>query len=176
MNRTLAALLALGLLLTACGEDNSVGNKDAFEFDQSQAEALGGSSTTTTEAGSGPKDPAQEATTTTAAQSSATTAPQQQTTTTVAPEKQEVSIEVLIQDDSSGQAFKERIVAVPVGGKVRFKNVSSAARSVISDNGAFDSGTIAPGAVWIWTANAPGTYNYTDGTRPYAVGTVDVVQ
>ena len=176
MNRILFALLTLALLLAACGEDNAVGNKDAFEFDQSQAEALGGSTTTVAETDAASDDTVPEATTTTAAQAAATTAPPQQTTTTLPPEQQEVSIEVLIQEDSTGQAFKERIVAVPVGGKVRFRNTTGSNRSVVADNGAFDSGPIAPGAVWIWSANAPGTYNYTDGTRPYAVGTVDVVQ
>ena len=175
MNRTLVALASLALLLVAgCGEDTSVGKESTFEFDQTQAEALGGSTTTTTDAAD---DTVPEATTTTEAQQSATTAPrQQQTTTTLPPEKQQVSIEVLIQEDSTGQAFKERVVAVPVGGTVRFRNTTSAPRSVVADNGAFDSGPIAPGDVWIWTAQAPGTYNYTDGTRPYAVGTVDVVQ
>ena len=170
MNRILVALAPL-LLLAACGEDTSVGDESTFEFDQSQAEALGGSTTTTTEAAA---DTVPEATTTTAAATATTAPPQQQATTTLPPEKQEVSIEVLIQEDSTGQAFKERVVAIPVGGKVRFRNTTSSPRSVVADNGAFDSGDIAPGAVWIWTATAAGTYNYTDGTRPYAVGTVDV--
>lgn len=173
MNRILIALTSLALLLAACGEDNSVGNDATFEFDQQQAEALGGSTTTTA---APTEDTVPEATTTTVDGATNTTVAQQQATTTLPPEQQEVSIEVLIQEDSSGQAFKERIVAVPVGGKVRFVNATSVPRSVVADNGAFDSGPIAPGAVWIWTANAPGTYNYTDGTRPYAVGTVDVVQ
>lgn len=171
MNRILTTLAAIALLLAACGEDNSVGDAAAFEFDQQQAEALGGSTTTTEVV----EDTVPDVTSTTAAQQTATTAAPQ-TTTTLPPEQQEVSIEVLIQEDSTGQAFKERIVAVPVGGKVRFRNTTSVARSVVADNGAFNSGDIAPGAVWIWTANAPGQYNYTDGTRPYAVGTVDVVQ
>lgn len=172
MNRILIALATLALLLAACGEDTAVGNDATFEFDQEQADALGGS-TTTTAAPTG--DTVPEATTTTVA-GATTTAPPQEVTTTLPPEQQEVSIEVLIQEDATGQAFKERIVAVPVGGKVRFVNRTSAPRSVVADNGAFDSGLIAPGAVWIWIADAPGTYNYTDGTRPYAVGTVDVVQ
>lgn len=168
MTRLISLLLAAAVALTACGSDDSVGDEAVFEFDQQESEALGGSTTTTT----GPDDTVPDVSTT----AGNTTTTVAQTTTTLPPEQQEVSIEVLIQEDSSGQAFKDRIVAIRVGGKVRFKNTTSIDRSVIADNGAFDSGPIAPGAVWIWTAEQPGTYNYTDGTRPYAVGTIDVVQ
>ena len=168
MTRPLALLFALSLVLAACGEDNSVGGGDVFEFDQQQAEALGGSTTTTT----APDEATiPDQTTTTVAQTTTTVA---QTTTTVPPEQQQVSVEVLIQEDSTGQAFAPRIVAIPVGGKVRFVNHTSMARSVVADNGAFNSGDIPPGGVWIFEATSPGQYNYTDGTRPYAVGTVDV--
>jgi len=46
---------------------------------------------------------------------------------------------------------------------------------VVSDTGAFDSGPIAPGATWNYTANTVGTYHYHDGTRPYAVAYFEVV-
>lgn len=169
MTRPLTLLLALALLLAACGEDNSVGGGEVFEFDQQQAEALGGSTTTT----AAPENTVPDQSTTTVAADQTTTTVQQ-TTTTLPPEEQQVSVEVLIQEDATGQAFAPRIVAIPVGGKVRFVNTTSVARSVVADNGAFDSGNIAPGGVWIFEATSPGQYNYTDGTRPYAVGTVDV--
>jgi hypothetical protein len=44
----------------------------------------------------------------------------------------------------------------------------------VSDAGVFDSGPIAPGATWDWVAQGAGDYNYSDGTRPYAVGTIQV--
>lgn len=169
MTRPLTTLFAFLLILAACGEDNSVGGGEVFEFDQQQAEALGGSTTTTSEVAGTVPD---QTSTTLAASQSTTTV--QQTTTTLPPEEQEVSVEVLIQEDATGQAFSPRIVAIPVGGKVRFVNHTSMARSVVADNGAFHSGDIPPGGVWIFEATSPGQFNYTDGTRPYAVGTVDV--
>lgn len=176
MNRRTISCLALASVLTlaACGEDNAVGDDSTFDFDQETAEQLGGSTTTTTVAGQEIPDQ----TTTTAAQQAAgaTTTTVAQTTTTVAPEKQEVSVEITIRDDGQGQPFDPRIVAVPVGGKVRFVNRGTKPYTVRADNGAFDSGPIAPGAVWIWDANAAGQFNYTDAGRPYAVGTIDVVQ
>lgn len=171
MNRIAAALLLAASLLSACGEDTSVGGGEVFEFDQEQVDALGGSSTTVAAEEAAPV----ETTTTVAAEAvEQTTTTVTQTTTTLAPEQQEVSVEVLIQEDSTGQAFAPRIVAIPVGGRVRFVNNTAAVRSVVADNGAFSSGDIPPGGVWIFDATSPGQFNYTDGTRPYAVGTVDV--
>jgi hypothetical protein len=43
-------------------------------------------------------------------------------------------------------------------------------RSVEDSAGAFRSPTIPPGGSWDYKANTAGTYNYSDGTRPYAVG------
>ena len=169
MTRVLTIIVCACLDLAACGEDRYVGYDEVFEFDQQQAEALGGSTTTTVVEGA-----AGETTTTVAGGPQTTTTAAPQVTTTAPPAQQQVSVEVLIQEDSTGQAFAPRVVAVPVGGKVRFVNRTSAARSVVSDNGAFDSGSIPPGGVWIFDAGSRGQFNYTDGTRPYAVGTVDV--
>jgi plastocyanin len=168
--RALAAALTLLVGLTACGGGDEVGDEALFEFDQDQAERLGGTSTT---AG---KDAAAQ-TTTTAVQQTTTTA--RQVATTLAPEKQAVSVEVKICDDDQGCAnqYDPRIVDVPVGGKVRFVNAGSKPYAVESTSGAFQpSGPIAPGKAWVYSATQPGSFDYTGGAgRPYAVGTIRVI-
>ena len=167
MNRTarlLAALLAVASLVAACGGDESVGDDAAFAFDQDQAEAFGASTTApTTSVPGGPTDTVVAPPTT-----AAPAAP----TTTVPPAQQQVSVEVKILDGSP--YFVENYVVIPVGGKIRFVNTGTATYSVVSDVGAFDSGPIAPGAVWIYDANTPGQFNYSDGSRPFAVGPFQV--
>jgi hypothetical protein len=58
---------------------------------------------------------------------------------------------------------------------VRFQNNDTVARSVVSNDNKFRSPSIPPGGSWVLTLPTPGTYNYQDGTRPYAVGSIRVV-
>lgn len=171
IRRLVPLVFCFALVAAACGDSNEVGNNDNFQFDDAQAEALGGSSTTsTTEAVATIPD---QTTTTVAGQTTTTAA---QTTTTLAPEQQEVSVEVEIRDDGQDGkvAFTPNEVVVPVNGKVRFLNIGTVARTITDNGGAFQSPPIEPGGVWIWTPTAPGRYNYTDDTRPYAGGAVVV--
>lgn len=165
----LAWIVALGL--AACGGEESVGDESVLQFDQDDSAAFGATTTAPTEttlltATTVPPGVEAEVTTT-------TTAAAQEATTTLPPEQQEVSVEVRILDNSP--YFDPSRSAVPVGGKIRFVNAGNATFNIVSDTGAFDSGPIAPGAVWIFDANTPGTFNYSDGTRPYAVGSFQVV-
>lgn len=162
--RPAALALVVVLAMTACGGDESVGDASVLEFDQDDAEAFGATTTTPTTA-------APLTTTTTAPQEAAAV---EQTTTTLPPEEQAVSIEVQILDTSP--YFDPSVAAVPVGATIRFKNAGTGTYSVVSDTGRFDSGPLAPGEVWIYTADAPGRYNYSDGGRPFAVGQFEVVQ
>lgn len=168
--RPIALLCLVALGLAACGGDESVGDESVLQFDQDDSAAFGATTTAPTEttlltATTVPPGVEAEVTTTTAAV--------QETTTTLPPEQQEVSVEVKILDNSP--YFDPSRSAVPVGGKIRFVNAGSATFNIVSDTGAFDSGPIAPGAVWIFDADAPGTFNYSDGSRPYAVGSFQVV-
>ena len=72
-------------------------------------------------------------------------------------------------DNTSKPQFDPPAARVYTGTVITFTNHDAVARSVVSDNGAFDSGPIAPGASWKYTAATAGTFNYHDGTRPYAV-------
>ena len=166
----LAIVLTSFGLLAACSSSNKTGNDSVLEFDQEQAQKFGGTTSTTAAAAES---------TTTAAAAATTTAPKNVTTTTAAkatttlpPEKQEVTIEVSINEQSP--YFDPSVVQVLVGSKVRFTNKGTNPHSVLSDTGAFDSGRIPPGGVWIFEADRAGRYNYSDGGRPFAVGLIEV--
>ena len=151
------ALLAVALL-GACSSDTKVGKQSSLQFDQDKASQFGATTTTT------------------AAGATETTKPPTATTavaTTVAPEKQAVTIDVSLNEQSP--YFDPSLAQVPVGATVRFTNKGTQPHSVVSDTGAFDSGPIAPGGVYDWVAGGAGSYNYSDGTRPYAVGSIEVV-
>jgi len=53
-------------------------------------------------------------------------------------------------------------IDINAGDTVVWTNTSSATQSVTSDNGAFQSGSIAPGGAFAATFNTGGTYNYYD--------------
>jgi plastocyanin len=159
--RILVALFAIALLATGCSDKKSVGNDALLEgTDESSDGTRLGETTTTTAA---PVD-----------ENAATTAPPETappTTAAAAP-----AIEVSIgSDTTAGGQFQPRVARVPSGAIVRFVNNDTVERSVVADGGAFDSGPIAPGGVWDWVSGGSGTYNYSDGTRPYAVGSIEVV-
>jgi len=80
-------------------------------------------------------------------------------------------------DTSSTPGFYPRDASIVKGTIIVFTNKDSRPRSVATDPGdpaSFTSPMIAPGGTWNWTAGAPGTYNYHDGTRPYAVASFTV--
>jgi plastocyanin len=174
--RALCLLLAVLCLLplAACSSGEKTGDESLLEFDQEQAEKLGGSTTTTTPAAGEAATSTTAAPTTTApkavVQTTTTSAPR--ATTTLPPEKQEVTLEVNINEQSP--YFDPSVTQVLVGSKVRFTNKGTAPHSVVSDTGAFDSGQIKPGGVWIFEADRPGRYNFSDGGRPFAVGSIEV--
>ena len=172
MNRlaTLLLVVALSVATAACSDDSEVGSG----VDTSGLEGAGGAgairdTTTTT-----PPTTAPEAAPTTAppttARPAATTAPP----TTAPPTTQaqpQIAATIGIYGDNSGKnQFEPRQVGVARGSTVRFQNFDSVARSVEDSGGAFRSPTIPPGGSWDYKANTAGTYNYSDGTRPYAVG------
>jgi plastocyanin len=61
-----------------------------------------------------------------------------------------------------------------IGQSVVFKNVSDAVHTVTADSGAFDSGNIAVGATWRFTATKAGTFRYHCTYHPLMHGTVIV--
>jgi plastocyanin len=166
---TTRSRLALGvctaMLLAACGESNKVGSKSLINFQDEAQQRLGQSTPS-------PAPAPVAAATAGAPGKQALAAP------TAAPRQaseEQVALTIAINDDSAGTNFDPSVARVLAGSQVRWVNNDKVPRSVESDTGAFASGMLQPGAAWIWKFKAAGKFNYHDGTRPYAVGLVEVV-
>jgi plastocyanin len=163
------ALLA-AMAMAGCGSSNKVGNNSLVNFKDQTQQRLGATTSTTggpaTTAAGGGGHLGIGGTPTTAAPRVATTQ----------PPVQQQSFEIDINGDNSGTTqFDPSAARVFVGTTVKFVNKDTVARGVESDTGAFVSGTIAPGASWSYKAASAGQFNYHDSTRPYAVGSLEVV-
>lgn len=88
---------------------------------------------------------------------------------------QQAAITVTINSDTTGSAFDPSAVRVSKGSKITWVNKDSVVRSVEADDGRFTSGPLNPGAAFTYVANEIGKFNYHDGSRPYAVGRIEVV-
>lgn len=180
MNRLFPLLccLLVALGVTACGEENKVGSDKILDFKEKTNERLGVTTTTATTAPSTETTAAAgKAAVGAAPPSTTTTAPPSTTaapTTTAAPKVQ--AFEISINGDNSGASqFDPSSARVFQGTLIRFVNKDSVARSVEEDRGVFKSGSIPPGGTFDYVANTPGKFNISDGTRPYAVGVIEVV-
>ena len=160
---TVHAVVALALLAGACGGSNEVGSDPLLNVKDKLPEKQLGERTTTT-----------QAVTTTAQPASlglkpSTTRP---TATTIA---RELVIKVNSDRDPAGK-FAPNTATVFTSYPVRFENTDTVARSVVfQGKDTRRSPLIAPGQSWTTTFAAAGSYNYQDGTRPYAVGSITVV-
>ncbi|MGH2759820.1 MAG: hypothetical protein ACRDKJ_09675 [Actinomycetota bacterium] len=75
----------------------------------------------------------------------------------------------------TGAGFDPFYIRVFQFGVIQVTNRDSQPRSVIADRQEFDSGMIAPGSTWTYEAAAVGKFNFHDGTRPFVVGTLEVL-
>jgi plastocyanin len=73
-------------------------------------------------------------------------------------------------------AFQPASIEVPAGSTVTWTNTGGAPHTVTADNGAFDSGQLAPGASFSQTFTTPGTYTYHCDIHPRMTGTVVVTE
>jgi plastocyanin/predicted small secreted protein len=172
--RTIALLVVALLTLAACGDDTSVGT--GIDLDNLGAEDSDGAIRGTTSTTAEPEVEAQQEAPAPTPETTAppATAPPETAPPQTAPAEQP-SIVIGINSDTSGvPQFDPPVAAVYAGSLVRFQNNDSAPRSVVAGDGSFDSGPIAPGASWDHRADAAGSFNYTDGTRPYAQGKIEV--
>jgi plastocyanin len=95
-------------------------------------------------------------------------------TTTTAPAADNSFVITINGDNSTAPQFDPPAAAVAVGSVVKFVNADSKEHSVVDQKSAFRSPPIPPGGSWKYKAVTPGEYNYQDGTRPYAVGRLEV--
>lgn len=162
---SLAVLLALGA--AACGDSSKVGEGlEAKKGEKGGADCRLGECVTSTTGGPTTTAPA---TTTTVRPTTTVKA----ATTTTAPKAAMFVIKVQ-NDSTSGGQFSPRLAVVRKGTVVRWTNTDTVARSVEADEGRFKSPSIPPGGSYDYVADTPGDFNYHDGTRPYAVGTLQV--
>lgn len=179
----LVCCLAIAMGLASCGEENKVGSDKILDFKEQTNDRLGVTTTTVvapteTTVAAAPGKAAVGATTTTAAPPTTAAAPVTTAapTTTAAPPPKEQAFEVAINGDNSGSSqFDPSASRVFKGTLVRFVNKDSVARSVEEDRGLFKSGSIPPGGAFEYRADTVGKFNFTDGTRPYAVGSLEVL-
>lgn len=179
-HRLVAVMAAVStlLLFAACGDDSKVGSDKLKDFESKGGSgALGGTTTTVKPTGTTaapqatapPTTPKPAAVTTTTARAVATTAAP---TPTTAP----AGIVVKIQGDSQGNAFEPSNTRAYQNTTIRFQNVDSAPHQVKARKGEFESPSLPPGGTWDFKLTlAPGTYEFTDAARPYAVGYLEVL-
>ncbi len=70
--------------------------------------------------------------------------------------------------------FQPATLTVSAGTRVTWKNTGQVDHTVTANNGAFDSGSIAPGASFSFTFRTAGTYAYHCSIHPFMAGTVIV--
>jgi nitrite reductase (NO-forming) len=75
---------------------------------------------------------------------------------------------------SKGYAPDTIHVVIGVNNTVEWMNDDTAAHTVTSDTGLFDSGYLGPGQSWSWTFTTAGTYSYHCGYHSWMTGTVVV--
>ncbi|HVF32140.1 MAG TPA: hypothetical protein VM933_03785 [Acidimicrobiales bacterium] len=178
MNRRRLAILAIVLSLlglAACSEDNKVGTGVKVDKKAGGTNRLG--ATTTTEAAAAPVEttaaPATTAPRAAAPTTAATAPPTTAASATTAPQAQAFVIDINA-DNSGLKQFEPPQAGVRLGTVVRWVNKDTTARSVESQDAGFQSPLIPPGGSWDYKTDTKGTFNYQDGTRPYAVAVLQV--
>lgn len=162
MKKLVVPAVMFALVLAGCSEGRRYGSGDITDFTTKPQ----GDLTPTTAAA--PPTSVTPVTNTPGPSTTARPAP----TTTAKPQRQGYAIK--IQADQAGTQFEPRVAQVFVGTPITWTNTDSQPRSVEFSDQSFVSGPIAPGGSVTFTANRAGEFNYSDGTRPYAVGTLRV--
>ncbi len=158
-------LIVAQLLLASCGTSTKVGDESDLNFKDQANSRLGQRSPSPSPVAQSGAPPDEKQV---IGKPTVEVKPTQQQT-------QAAAISVAINSDSKGSAFDPSAVRVSKGSKITWVNKDSVVRSVEADDGHFNSGNLSPGASFTYTANQIGKFNYHDGTRPYAVGSIEVV-
>lgn len=90
----------------------------------------------------------------------------------VAKAREQAAIEFFI----TQSGYNPYYIRIFKGGTIKVTNQDVQARTMTADKGEFDSGPIAPGESWVGGPfDELGKFNFHDGTRPYVVGTLEVL-
>jgi plastocyanin len=87
-----------------------------------------------------------------------------------APAQAEAPAEV----NMAGSTFAPADIDLKVGDTITFVNDDQIAHTATADGGAFDSGTMEPGATFDFTAEKAGTISYVCQFHPGMTGTITV--
>lgn len=169
MKRALVVFLTLLLAVTACSEGKKVGSAIDVETLDEKAERLGQLDLPEDEEGGGGFVGEQEK-----------EAEREQEGADERTAQEEAELEKLKEASSvafsiTASGYDPYYIRVFRGGIISVTNRDSQARTVTADRGEFDSGSIAPGDSWTYEATRVGKFNFHDGTRPFVVGTLEVL-
>ncbi|MEY2569077.1 MAG: Cupredoxin-like domain [Actinomycetota bacterium] len=164
--RLLAVVLLVALAAAGCGKKSEVGTGVDLNKVKGGGTCRVGECTTTT------APPVTAAPTTAKPAAPVTRAPAVTAAPTVkntqpAAAGQTVSI--------TASGFEPPNVRLYLGQTVKYTNADSQARSVQANDGSFSSGDLAPGASWTFTGSRPGRWDISDGSRPFVVGSIEVL-
>jgi plastocyanin len=173
----IAATLLAATVIAGCSNSQKVGEGLGVNGSTATTACRLGECATTTAPSAAPSPPTTTTTKATAAAGAragaATTTIAAARPTTTAPAQAAVFV-IRIQGDSAGGQFQPSQAGVTRGTTVRWTNADSSPRSVEADDGSFTSPELAPGASFDLVATTAGKFPYHDGTRPYAVATLQV--
>lgn len=158
-----AISVLLAFIVAGCKKEHGIGDDSLLDFKDKDQARLGAASPT--------PSPAEQAAPAPQTKQGVGQSPAQPE----APPIEQPQFQIAIQSDNAGSQFDPVAARVTKGTKVSWINRDHAPRSVEADDGSFKSGPIAPGAAWVYVAGRPGKFGYHDGTRPYAVASIEVV-
>jgi plastocyanin len=166
-------LIAVLLATAACSNDSSVGDEKLKTFKEHGGQGRLGEQTASVRPATPRPNPASTAARPrTAAPSSAP----RKSAPARASASPQVSLTVVINSDTAGRSqFDPSAARIYVRTCIAWRNADHVPRSVVADAGTFSSGNLAPGATWTFCPKSTGKFNYHDGTRPYAVASLEVL-
>jgi hypothetical protein len=172
MSAVRAGCALLVLLAAACGSSNKVGTGIDINKLNAKANRLGALNLPKDKGAGGFIGQTNQSQNNTSAQAQQQAARNAAQAATAAKQAQIASA---VAFDITPQGYNPYYIRVYKGGSMKATNADSQARTVTADRGEFDSGKIPPGGTWIFQANTVGKFNFHDDTRPYVVGTLEVL-
>ena len=169
--KILALLVSVVLLVSACGRGQRVGSEKLLDFEaQEDAKRLG-------EQENSPSPPPDEASK--VALGAATPPPSPPPSPPPPPPEQFYNIELIGPSPYyRAEGEEASYFIVPVGFTLRVVNRDGtperAHRSFSAEDGSFDSGALAPGAVWTFKLTRQGKFPIRDRCCPFIFGTLEV--